>query len=451
MAQNSKIEWTTHTQNLWHGCTKVHEGCDNCYAETLSKRWGNDVWGNDKPRKEIKSVWNDLAKYQKLAKEANEMHRVFVGSMMDIFEKPMPLIDSKGLPVDTYDTGGLRNTLFQRITDNYYPNLMFLLLTKRPSNINKYIPECWKENPPDNVMFGTSPVNQETADNLIEHLLQVKGKKFLSCEPMLGEISLEKWIGYFGGECYICAKKYNEKRNGLTGTISGSIEQIIGDNPRRRDLENSKKGVGQVEKGGCIEKVQKGKGGTRHGGIFDDSVNVQPEEIDYGSAPINLLSLQWGYSERNDSQSQKREEERQPSRQLGVDDGQRASAPRQNSFKGGYKTAGWGKELDVEINQSAGIGNSSKEGERRAVKEDCTRLRDRVSACFEVGEGATLAKNFWVIQGGESGHNKRPFNLEWAYSMKRQCELFNIPYFFKQIDKIKEIPSDLQIRQFPVI
>jgi protein gp37 len=39
MAQDSKIEWTHHTANLWSGCTKVHEGCDNCYAETLSHRW----------------------------------------------------------------------------------------------------------------------------------------------------------------------------------------------------------------------------------------------------------------------------------------------------------------------------------------------------------------------------------------------------------------------------
>ena len=41
MAQNSKIEWTHHTGNLWWGCTKVHEGCDNCYAETLAKRTGS--------------------------------------------------------------------------------------------------------------------------------------------------------------------------------------------------------------------------------------------------------------------------------------------------------------------------------------------------------------------------------------------------------------------------
>jgi protein gp37 len=253
MAQNSKIEWTHHTANLWHGCTKVHEGCDNCYAETLAKRWGNDVWGNDKPRKEIKAFFTDLDKYQKLAKEANENHRVFVGSMMDIFEKPMPLIDSKG-NARHYDTGKIRELFFMNIDFGKYPNLMFLLLTKRPSNINKLIPENWKTNPPKNVMFGTSPVNQITYTTLVRQLLEVKGKKFLSIEPQLDFISIP------------------------------------------RDL-----------------------------------------------------------------------------------------------YKG----------ID------------------------------------------------WIIQGGESGHHKRPFNLDWAYSMKQDCKDLNIPYFFKQIDKVKEIPMDLQVRMFP--
>jgi protein gp37 len=35
MAENSKIEWTDHTFNPWIGCTKVHAGCQHCYAETL--------------------------------------------------------------------------------------------------------------------------------------------------------------------------------------------------------------------------------------------------------------------------------------------------------------------------------------------------------------------------------------------------------------------------------
>lgn len=190
MAENSKIEWTHHTGNLWHGCDEVHEGCNNCYARILSRRWGRDLWGNDKPRLEIKSVWRDLDRFQKNAAAEGVMKRVFVGSMMDIFEKPMPLIDSKGNVVggEGQNTGCLRWDLFYRIDKGMYNNLLFLFLTKRPSNINKYIRETWKTNPPNNVMFGCSVVNQKTADNLIPQLLQVNGKRFLSMEPLLGPV-----------------------------------------------------------------------------------------------------------------------------------------------------------------------------------------------------------------------------------------------------------------------
>jgi protein gp37 len=265
--ENSKIEWTMHTVNTWHGCVGVHEGCDNCYAEALSHRWGNDVWGNDKPRKETKTWASDLMKYNKKAKEANEVHRVFVGSMMDIFEKPMPVINHKGEKME-YNTGDIRNRLFNGIVP-ITPNLMYLFLTKRPSNINKYIPKSWKTNPPNNVMFGTSPVNQETADKLIPQLIEVKGKRFLSVEPQLGEIDLLK-------------------------------------RPLSKDA---------------------------------------------------------------------------------------------NSL----------------------------------ITKEFYRYIDCVS---------------WIIQGGESGHGKRPFNLDWAYSMKKQCEISGTPYFFKQIDKVQTIPEDLMVREF---
>src|SRR4051794_8401478 len=96
MAEYSLIEWTKHTANLWWGCTKVHEGCDNCYAEAIAKRYGNGVWGNNSPRKQIKSFFSDLLNYQRAAKKVNSLDRVFVGSMMDIFEKFMPLVDNKG-------------------------------------------------------------------------------------------------------------------------------------------------------------------------------------------------------------------------------------------------------------------------------------------------------------------------------------------------------------------
>jgi protein gp37 len=194
MAKNSKIEWTNHTANLWWGCAKVTAGCDNCYASNLSNRYGHEVWGNDKPRRRILDVWRNLEKYQKEAKKANEIHRVFVGSMMDIFEKPMPLVDHEGNPYlenqsEFWDTGQLRDKFFNEVVPAC-PNLIFLLLTKRPSNINKYIPDSWKINPPENVMFGSSPVDQATSSKLIVQLSKVNDKRFLSVEPQLEKINL---------------------------------------------------------------------------------------------------------------------------------------------------------------------------------------------------------------------------------------------------------------------
>jgi protein gp37 len=194
MAENSKIEWTNHTANLWWGCTKVHAGCDNCYALGMAKRVGNDIWGDDKPRRMIANVWKELTKFQKEANELGEVKRVFVGSMMDIFEKPKLLVNHKGEPIkegeeEFWNTGQLRDKFFNEVVPNS-PNLMFLLLTKRPSNINKYIPDSWKENPPANVMFGTSPVSQKTANDLISQLEKVKGRRFVSIEPQLEMIDL---------------------------------------------------------------------------------------------------------------------------------------------------------------------------------------------------------------------------------------------------------------------
>jgi protein gp37 len=194
MAENSKIEWCNHTANLWWGCTKVHAGCDNCYALTFSKRVGNDIWGDDKPRRMIADVWKKLEKFQKDAEQTGEIHSVFVGSMMDIFEKPKSLVNHKGEPIkegeaEFWSTGQLRDKFFNEVVPNS-PNLMFLLLTKRPSNINKYIPNNWKENPPANVIFGTSPVSQKTANDLIPQLEKVKGRRFVSIEPQLEMVDL---------------------------------------------------------------------------------------------------------------------------------------------------------------------------------------------------------------------------------------------------------------------
>jgi protein gp37 len=192
--ENSKIEWTHHTCNLWIGCTEVHAGCDNCYARVLNHRWKKENWGRDVPRRLVKKVWNDFAKYNRAAKAAGEIHSVFVGSMMDIAEKSMPVEDFQG-KILNYKTEAIREWYYNEVIPST-SNLLHLLLSKRPSNYKLTTPLKWLEiGVPNNIMFGTSPVDQSTADTLIPQLLEVTSKRFLSIEPMLGPIDLLKLYG----------------------------------------------------------------------------------------------------------------------------------------------------------------------------------------------------------------------------------------------------------------
>ncbi len=203
MAENSKIEWTDHTANLWWGCQKVHAGCDNCYAETLDNRYNHDAphWGPHSMRKVVNGVWKDLSRFQRDAAKEGVIKRVFVGSMMDIFEKPFPLVDNKNVPIEGMNTHDLRMQLFTEIVPNS-PNLLFLLLTKRPGNIKKYVPQSWLTNAPKNVMYGASMVSPETL--MVDELLSVPGRHFISAEPLLAPIQIPRlseidWV-IVGGE-----------------------------------------------------------------------------------------------------------------------------------------------------------------------------------------------------------------------------------------------------------
>lgn len=74
---------------------------------------------------------------------------------------------------------------------------------------------------------------------------------------------------------------------------------------------------------------------------------------------------------------------------------------------------------------------------------------------------------FWVIVGGESGGKARPFDIDWARSIRDECEAAGVPFFMKQLGsnpvengkplKLKdhhggdmgEWPQDLRVREFP--
>jgi Bacteriophage protein gp37 len=181
MAENSGIEWTTHTFNPWTGCTKVSPACDNCYAEGWAKRSGHVEWGPRGARRRTKT-WRDPIKWNKQAEGAAERPRVFCASLADVFDNHKSIEQA------------WRRELWDLIDQT--PNLDWLLLTKRPQNIVKFSPERWfTRGIPSNVWLGTTVENQEEADRRIPHLIQCPARVlFLSCEPLLGPLSIRRYV-----------------------------------------------------------------------------------------------------------------------------------------------------------------------------------------------------------------------------------------------------------------
>jgi protein gp37 len=162
MGKDTAIEWATHTWNPWLGCHKVSAGCANCYAERLANQFG---WKFT----EIHRT-KDAAFY--LPRRLKD-GLVFTCSLSDFF---LPEADE------------WRPRVWEIIAST--PRLTYLILTKRPELIRDRLPSDWGEGY-ENVWLGTSVENQKLADKRIPILIDVPAVlRFLSCEPLLGEINL---------------------------------------------------------------------------------------------------------------------------------------------------------------------------------------------------------------------------------------------------------------------
>ena len=180
MAKNSQIEWTHHTFNPWWGCAKVSPACENCYAEQWAKRVGQQLWGKTAPRRLFgEAHWKEPLAWNESARVARQRHRVFCASMADVFEERAELDEQR-----------LRLWSLIRSTSH----LDWLLLTKRPENIERMAP--WGATPwPRNVWLGTTVEGQQYAEKRLPHLLKhAAAVRFLSCEPLLGSIDLSTWL-----------------------------------------------------------------------------------------------------------------------------------------------------------------------------------------------------------------------------------------------------------------
>lgn len=175
MAENSGIEWTTHTFNPWIGCTKVSAACDHCYAEAWDARFNGERWGPRALRTRTSAAnWRKPLAWNKAAEGAAERPRVFCASLADVFD------NHRSIPAEW------RADLWAMIRETQ--NLDWLLLTKRPQNIARMLPDEWNGGWP-NVWLGTTVETQEEADRRIPHLLASPASvHFLSCEPLLGKV-----------------------------------------------------------------------------------------------------------------------------------------------------------------------------------------------------------------------------------------------------------------------
>lgn len=171
MSTKTKIEWADRTWSPWHGCTKVSEGCANCYAEGWARRFKKDCWGPGRARI-LNADWEAPRRWDRAAAKAGWSVKVFP-SLCDWRDEAVGW--------DVRDR-------FEKLVEAT-PNLDWLLLTKRVPRFSNH--PC-----PSNVWFGASCENQARLDERLPYLLRVNTPvRWLSLEPLLGLITIPpEWL-----------------------------------------------------------------------------------------------------------------------------------------------------------------------------------------------------------------------------------------------------------------
>ena len=290
MAENSSIEWTTHTFSPWRGCTRYSPGCENCYAEMMSKRNPKmlGVWGPMGTRiVAAESYWKQPIKWNHQSASATIRPRVFCASLSDVFEEwKGSMRDANAQDICAcHECGKWMNYISRecdcrneraprRITMDHVrvrlmkliaatPNLDWLLLTKRPENVVRILGVIGlmvdhhdaldlSISLQENVWLGTSVENRSVLHR-IDTLRKISAAvRFLSIEPLLedlGEINLtgidwlivgcesgskrrpmrDAWAASLSNQCAAQGVKFFMKQMDMgvdMGAVTGDIERF---------------------------------------------------------------------------------------------------------------------------------------------------------------------------------------------------------------------------------
>jgi protein gp37 len=202
----TNIEWADAVWNPIRGCSRVSEGCRNCYAERMAARFWSGDWGLAEFGADGRPRWTgriDRGDGKKLMEPLGwrKPKRVFVDSMGDLFHE-----------------GVLREWIEQVFAVMALcPQHIFMILTKRPLRMRMLLAddgtmrkcvenaarlmgrsrgfvalERW---PLPNVWLGMSVEDQGAANERVPELLATPAAlRFVSCEPLLGPVDLYTWL-----------------------------------------------------------------------------------------------------------------------------------------------------------------------------------------------------------------------------------------------------------------
>ncbi len=176
--------------NVITGCSHVSDGCRNCFAEALAKRFGGrNGFPAYQPWTAQHAAHNVVLHPERLDAPLHwrKPQRVFVNSMSDLFHEQVPdegILDVFGVMAGQ---GGRHHT--------------YLILTKRPERLLTLSESLLSRTfamggpldiYPKNIHVGVSVENQRTANERVPILGQVPAAvRFLSCEPLLGPLQLD--------------------------------------------------------------------------------------------------------------------------------------------------------------------------------------------------------------------------------------------------------------------
>jgi protein gp37 len=211
---STSIEWTQRpgtkgeTWNPVVGCTKVSQGCKNCYAKTIHdnrhKAYSEGKLQNVKqyavPFEHVQLMPDRLT----MPLKWKSPRTIFVNSVSDLFHEDVPLDYIKlvltiaaSSPEHTFQILTKRPERMAEIMASlrWHVGLWVNTIQGETTILHTNCFEAGKEMPagwvPDNIWLGTSVEDQATADARIPHLLRCPAAvRFLSCEPLLGAVEL---------------------------------------------------------------------------------------------------------------------------------------------------------------------------------------------------------------------------------------------------------------------